>query len=252
MLLIALLASVFTTSLISGVLGMAGGIILMALLLALFSVPAAMVMHGAVQATANGSRAWFLRQHIARTVLPPYLLGALAALALFLLLTITPSEGLILIVIGVFPYLARLHRWLRARRNSEGLALDITHPQTAVFCGVVVTSAQLFAGASGPLLDVFYLNTPLDRFAVVATKAVTQALGHLLKLGYWGTLIATAEAVSPIWVALAMIAAVLGTRSGTALLARWSQDGFNRISGAVVLTIGAVCIARGITLLATS
>lgn len=252
MLLLALLCSVFTTSLISGVLGMAGGIILMALLLALFSVPAAMVMHGAVQATANGSRAWFLRQHLALVVLPPYLLGSLAALALFLLLTISPSEGVILIVIGAFPYLARLHRWREARQNNEGLPLDITHAPTAVLCGIVVTSAQLFAGASGPLLDVFYLNTPLDRFAVVATKALTQALGHLLKLGYWGTLFTAAEAVSPLWVGLAMVAAVLGTRSGTALLARWSQEGFNRISGAVVLSIGAICIARGVTLLLTT
>lgn len=49
----------------------------------------------------------------------------------------------------------------------------------------MVTAAQLAAGASGPLLDVFYLNTKLDRLAIVATKALTQTLGHLLKLGYY-------------------------------------------------------------------
>ena len=60
-----IVATVFVTSLISGVIGMAGGMILMAVLVSLLSVPAAMVVHGAVQATANGSRAYFLRQHIA-------------------------------------------------------------------------------------------------------------------------------------------------------------------------------------------
>lgn len=249
MLLPILLASVFATSVLSGVLGMAGGMILMAILLAVFSVPVTMMVHGAVQATANGSRAWFLRQHIAWAVLPPYLLGAAAALGLFYMLAIRPNEALILIVIGSFPFLARLQRWLRARQARADGGLDITRPGTAVVCGAVVTGAQLFAGVSGPLLDVFYLNTPLDRFAVVASKALTQAIGHILKLGYWGTLLASADAIPVYWVALAMVAAVLGTRTGTLLLARWNQDSFQKVSGAVVLTIGGICLVRGLLLL---
>ena len=42
-----IVATVFVTSLISGVIGMAGGMILMAVLVSLLSVPAAMVVHGA-------------------------------------------------------------------------------------------------------------------------------------------------------------------------------------------------------------
>ena len=45
--------------------------------------------------------------------------------------------------------------------------------------GVVVSATQLLAGASGPLLDVFYLNTPLNRYQVIASKAITQTLGHV-------------------------------------------------------------------------
>ena len=74
-----LLVSVLATSAISGVLGMAGGMILMAILVSTVSVSAAMLIHGAVQATSNGSRAWFLRSHIQWHILPAYCLGAAVA-----------------------------------------------------------------------------------------------------------------------------------------------------------------------------
>ena len=61
---LVILLSVLGTSILSGILGMAGGMILMAILVSTVSVAAAMMIHGAVQATANGSRAWFLRSHI--------------------------------------------------------------------------------------------------------------------------------------------------------------------------------------------
>lgn len=65
-----LILVVFVTSTLSGVLGMAGGMILMAVLATTLPIAAAMMLHGAVQLTANGSRAWFLREHIQWMVLP--------------------------------------------------------------------------------------------------------------------------------------------------------------------------------------
>ena len=78
-----ILTTVFLTSVLSGVLGMAGGMILMATLVWVYSVAAAMILHGAVQATANGSRAWFLRQHIRWDILPNYAAGAVLAVGAF-------------------------------------------------------------------------------------------------------------------------------------------------------------------------
>ena len=50
------------TSFLSGIFGMAGGIILMAVLVALVSVATAMVIHGGIQMVANGYRAFLLRE----------------------------------------------------------------------------------------------------------------------------------------------------------------------------------------------
>lgn len=232
-----LLVSVLLTSILSGILGMAGGMILMAILVSVVSVSAAMMIHGAVQATANGSRAWFLRTHIQWHILPAYGLGAALTLCAFWALTLVPDASVILIIVGLLPWLARLIPKLRG--------LDVCHRPTAFLCGAVVTSAQLFAGASGPLLDVFYLNSPLNRYQVIASKALTQTLGHLLKLVYYGLIIGVVDGIPWWFYAIAMGAAVTGTRIGTRALERISDARFRQISSYVILFIAAVCTAKG-------
>lgn len=233
-----ILSAVFATSILSGVLGMAGGMILMAILVSTLSVGAAMMLHGAVQATANGSRAWFLRTHIQWHVLPPYALGAGLTLGVFTVLAVLPDADLVLIAVGLLPWLARL--------TPRFQGFEINHRPTAFACGVVVTAAQLFAGASGPLLDVFYLNTRLNRYEVIASKAFTQTLGHLLKLLYYGVIIGVTDSV-PGWLYVAaIITAIIGTRIGTRLLGRLTDERFRTASGMLILTIAALCVVKGV------
>lgn len=236
-LIIVLLLCVLATSAISGVLGMAGGMILMAILVSAVSVSAAMLIHGAVQATSNGARAWFLRSHIQWRILPAYALGAAVAFGAFSALTIVPDTGFVLIAIGLFPWLARALPRLRG--------LDVCHQPTAVLCGLVVTAAQLVAGASGPLLDVFYLNARLNRFEIIASKAFTQTLGHLLKLVYYGLIIGVTEDIAVAFYASAMAVAVAGTRLGTRLLHHWDDARFRTVSGRIILLIATVCLIKG-------
>ncbi len=232
-----ILASVFVTAILSGVLGMAGGMILMANRMYGMSVAAAMMVHGAVQATSNGSRAWFLREHIVWRIMPLYIAGALLSVVVFTTIALVPHPGVVLILVGVFPFLARLSKRLKG--------LDVTDAKTTLTCGFVVTSAQLLAGASGPLLDVFYLNTQLTRHQVVATKAITQTLGHILKLVYYGLIVGVVDGI-PAWLyGVAMLLAVAGSRIGTRLLDRWNDEQFRRISGWVILTIAGICVVRG-------
>ena len=235
---IVIVTAVVLTSMLSGVLGMAGGILLMALLVSLKSIAAAMIIHGVVQGTANGSRAWLLRRHIAFRILPPYLLGAAVAFAAFASVALLPNPAWVLIVIGAFPWLALVMPKLNG--------LDVTRPATAAVCGTAVTAAQLFAGASGPLLDFFYLHARLDRREVVASKALTQTVGHLLKLIYYGAIVGVSgDGVEPVFLALSVLAAVVGTRLGTRMLERIDDVAFRRVSRWVILAIGAYCIANG-------
>ena len=233
-----ILLTVLGTAILSGVLGMAGGLVLMGVLVLLLPVSAAMIVHGAVQAASNGARFLFLREHVQWRIVPPYAAGGALVVAAFAAVTLVPEPGVVLMLIGAFPWLARA--------TPHFSRLDIRRPATAFTCGAVVTAAQLLAGASGPLLDAVYLHASLDRHQVVASKALTQTLGHLVKVGYYGLLAGSAAAdVSVPLLAIACLVAVAGARIGTRLLARLPDERFRRISGHVILGLGTVCFARG-------
>ena len=234
---VLIIISALATSLLSGLVGMAGGVVLMAVLVNILPVSSAMVLHGITQFTANGSRTLILRKHLMWRLLPGYILGASAAVAGFSALLFVPEASVVLILVGLFPWLARL--------QPKSSALNITRPASNIICGFSVTSAQLLAGAAGPLLDLFYLNSGLDRQSVVANKALTQTIGHLLRIFYYGAIISVATPL-PNWLFLAAaIAAVIGTRLGTWLLARWDDQRFQKVSGQIILATGTICILQG-------
>ena len=234
---VLIIISALATSLLSGLVGMAGGVVLMAVLVNILPVSSAMVLHGITQFTANGSRTLILRKHLMWRLLPGYILGASVAVAGFSALLFVPEASVVLILVGLFPWLARL--------QPKSSALNITRPASNIICGFSVTSAQLLAGAAGPLLDLFYLNSGLDRQTVVANKALTQTIGHLLRIFYYGAIISVATPL-PNWLFLAAaIAAVIGTRLGTWLLARWDDQRFQRVSGQIILATGTICILQG-------
>ena len=234
---VLIIISALATSLLSGLVGMAGGVVLMAVLVNILPVSSAMVLHGITQFTANGSRTLILRKHLMWRLLPGYILGASAAVAGFSALLFVPEASVVLILVGLVPWLARL--------QPKSSALNITRPASNIICGFSVTSAQLLAGAAGPLLDLFYLNSGLDRQTVVANKALTQTIGHLLRIFYYGAIISVATPL-PNWLFLAAaIAAVIGTRLGTWLLARWDDQRFQRVSGQIILATGTICILQG-------
>ena len=237
------LAAVLATAVLSGVLGMAGGMILMAVLVSVSPVATAMVVHGAAQTASNGARVWFLRRHVMWNVVPPYLVGGTIATGVFVSVAFVPEPGLVLILVGASPWLARVVPFLRG--------LDIRNRTTGVACGATVTAAQLLAGASGPLLDAFYLSTDTDHRRIVATKAVTQTIGHVVKVAYYGLVIgrladAATEPIAPWLIVGVMAVAIIGARIGTALLDRLDTGRFRRITTVAVLTLGAACVFKGV------
>lgn len=239
-----ILVTVLATAILSGVIGMAGGVLLMAVLVTLLPVASAMILHGAVQAASNGARFLFLREYVMWGILPFYAIGALLAVLLFVALAFVPDPALVLILVGSFPWLARIVPTLRG--------LDVRRPVTGAACGATVTVAQLLAGASGPLLDAFYLRTDVDRRSIVATKALTQAAGHVVKIGYYAWVSNAvvdefAIADVPIWlVGTGIVLAVLGARIGTRLLEKFNDRQFRRVTGWVILGLGALCIVKGV------
>jgi len=238
---ILLIAATLVTSLISGVLSMAGGMILMGVFGFFLSVPAAMVLHGVAQAFSNGSRVWLYRTHIRWRILVPYTIGAILVVAAFSMLAFVPDMGLVFILIGTFPFITLA--------LPKSIRLDMQHRPVAFLSGIVVTLAQMTAGASGPVLDIFYVTSSLNRFEILGTKAITQTLGHVLKLGYYASFLFLAGNELPLWVVPAVVvAAIAGNWVGSLVVERMTDDHFKAIGRVVIMVIGLVYIGRGIYL----
>lgn len=237
---------VLVTATISGVFGMAGGMILMAFLTFAFPVGAAMMLHGATQAVSNGYRAIINWRDIVWPLVATNMLGAVAALALFMGVSFVPDKATVLLVLGAIPFVAF------AVPKSWGL--DITRPFVSPLCGFVVTVLTLTAGVAGPILDVFFVRSPLTRHQIVATKAVTQTLQHLTKLLYFGVLAAhllpAAELSWWIYLAVAPLA-MLGTTLGKMVLDRMNDGQFRSWSRNILFVLGALLIWQGSSLLLT-
>lgn len=234
-----LIFATLLTSIVSGVLSMAGGMILMGVFGFFLSVPAAMVLHGIAQAFSNGSRVWLYRRYIKWKVLGYYSIGALLVFGIFAALTIVPSIGLVFMLIGLFPFIALV--------LPDSMSLDMEKPLVSFTSGITVTTAQMLAGASGPVLDIFYVQSEMTKEAILGTKAVTQTLGHLLKLIYYAFIMTIAATELPAWLFPTVVAAaILGNYLASHIVARMSDQQFKLIGRKVILGIGLFYMAKGI------
>ena len=216
------------TSIISGVFGMAGGMILMGVYAALLPVSVAMVLHGVTQLLANAMRAAILMRHVYLRGTFFYVLGALGIFAVLREVRYVPDPAVVFLVLGLSPFVAAAlpARWL-----------DFDRPAAAFITGINVAGVQLLAGAAGPLLDVAFVDTSLRREQIVATKAVTQVFSHGIKLLYFIPLLERGAFDFRI-VAGIVVATFACTVVGTRILQRLRDDDFRRYSRYIVYATG--------------
>lgn len=240
--LLLIAPAILCTSFLSGIFGMAGGMILLGVLLMLLDVPAAMVLWGITQLASNGWRAVLWRNHVTWRVVAFYALGALITFAIMLHIAFVPDKAMIYFLVGILP--------IAADRFKVGGHLDMNKPGVAVFSGSFVMLLQLLAGAAGSILDIFFQKSELGRKGIVATKAVTQVLAHFLRTVYFGTIAVSLGGFLPVWIyAGAIVLAMIGTTLAGIVLHHMSDGGFRKWSRVVILSISAVFVVRGAMLL---
>lgn len=234
-----LLAAVFVTALISGVFGMAGGILMMGALGLVLPVSAAFVTHGLIQLVANGWRAILHRAHIRWRVIGFYASGAIAAAGIAAAISLVPSKPVLYLLLGLVAFLV----WI----PKKSLQLDAAKPLHAVSSGLFVTGLNLTAGVAGPLLDVFFVRTAMTRHQIVSTKAATQVLSHLAKIAVYGApfLLEGTKGMPPPWVFLVAIPlSILATILGGRILDRMTDKSFLDWTKWIVTATGALYLAR--------
>jgi uncharacterized membrane protein YfcA len=233
---LAVLGAALVTAAVSGVLGMAGGLLLMGVLLLVLPAATAFVVHGLLQLVSNGWRAYLHRRHVRWASVGWYAAGSAVAAACVALASYVPSKGATYLLLGLVPALVWLPRSV--------VRLDAARPAHAVAAGLVVTAVNVTAGVAGPLLDVFFVRTDLGRHTIVATKAATQVLSHAAKVLLYGGLAAKGAGIPYAVVLLAVPLSMLGTWLGGRVLDRMSDVGFLAATRWVVTAIGAVYLLQ--------
>ncbi|WP_417487646.1 TSUP family transporter [Maricaulis sp.] len=237
-----ILVATFVTAFISGVFGMAGGLILMGALALVLPVAAAMVVHGVIQSVSNGWRAVLHLKWIDWRILAIYLAGSAAAAGLLAFASFELSKAWLFVILGLVPAVIWMPKHI--------LHLDAARPHHAVACGFAVTGLNVVAGVSGPLLDVFFADTQQDRRTIVATKAATQVVSHGVKIAYYILpALGAAGLPSVQWLLIAAPLAIIGTTAGARFLALMSDVQFRQWTKWIVSVIGAIYVIRGIMLL---
>lgn len=233
------------TATVSGVFGMAGGMMLMGGLAWFLPVNAAFVTHGILQLASNGWRAILHRRYLAWRIVGIFALGSFCAMAVATLIAFRPSKTLVYLMLGCVPILV----WLPQGWSK----LDAARPRHAFAGGLSVTGLNLLAGVSGPLLDIFFVRTELTRHQIVATKAATQVFSHLSKIVIYGAplIAAGSTGLPPAWtfalcIALSFVGAILGGK----ILDRLNDLRFKSATRWIVTILGAIYFIQGVQMAA--
>src|SRR3981081_4117299 len=197
--------TICVTSFIAGIFGMAGGMILLGVLLIYFAVATAMVVFSLLQFSANMSRVLLWRKFILWPIFFQFMIGGTLAFGIMRLIAFIPAKAMVSLVLGAMPFVVEAlpRAW---RPNIEWRFV----PYVA---GFATTLVLLIAGSGGLFLDVFFQKSRLGRKTTVATKAVAHTFGHVFRVGYFAALGGAAGAgdALPLWaIAAAVVRAMRG------------------------------------------
>jgi len=235
--LILLVPVVLATSFLSGIFGMAGGLILLWFLFLVAPASMAIAVHGIIQMVSNGSRAWLSRRYLDLKILAIVCMGLLLAMGFLFSIQYSPNAAIALIVIGLLPLLL----WIPASWAS----FDASRPAHAFACGLISGALTVMVGTAGPLIDMFFIRTKLDRRVVIATKAAIQVIAHFTKVVFYINVALTLDSIGWSTVLLCIPVAVLGAWLGKFVLDRMSDVQFRNWTRMIVTCIGIAYFIQG-------
>jgi uncharacterized membrane protein YfcA len=231
-----LIPTAFVTAVVSGTIGMGGGIVLLAVMAQYFPPAVLIPLHGVIQLASNSSRVLYGFKHIERRVMARYAAGAAVGAALGSRVVVHLPESWYKLMLGLFLLAVTL-------LPSPKKARDFRFKWPVVGAGA--TFLSLIAGATGPLIAPFFLSETLDRRELVATKASCQIFTHLLKVSVF---VAIGFALGPYLPLLgAMVAAVFaGNYLGNkVILHRVPERQFRLAFKALLLALSARMVWLG-------
>ena len=163
----------FLTSTIAAIVGVGGGMMLIAILPSFLPINALIPVHGLTQMTSNLSRAVFGYKDVQYEVIPKFLLGSFLGIGIFASILNFISLEYVPLFIGVYILLSL---W------SEKFNEKIKRYESYFLAGFFQTGLSIVVGATGPLTMTLLLKDYKNKDKVVATSAALMSLSHILKV----------------------------------------------------------------------
>jgi uncharacterized membrane protein YfcA len=229
-------ATIVFSSFLSGVFGLAGGMVLLGVLLVFLEVTAAMVLFSVIQFFANAWRALQWWGFVRWRIFWFYCLGGVVAFAVMRLIAFIPDKALIYLLLGIMPFLIELIP-ARARPNIEWRGVPF-------LTGVLTTIVQFLTGVGGLFLDIFFQKSLLDRKTTLATKAVAQTASHVLRASYFISFGPIGDEIGLWNMLVAIVLAIGGTALAPFVIERMSDHDFRQWTRAIIFIISGIYIGR--------
>jgi len=225
----------FFTSTITAIVGLGGGMMLIAIMPSFLPINALIPIHGLTQLSSNFSRAFFGYKDIQYEVIPKFLIGSLLGVGLFATIVSLISLEYVPLFMGAYILLSL---W-SSKFNDK-----IKKFENYYLIGFFQSGLSIVVGATGPLAMTLLLKDYGDKNKVVVTAAAIMCITHILKLivfMYFGFVF-----FDYIGIIVAMIVgAILGSFVGTKLRDKVDGKKFTMILK-VILTVLAVKIIVGV------
>ncbi|MCP4503996.1 MAG: sulfite exporter TauE/SafE family protein [Deltaproteobacteria bacterium] len=237
-----LVLTALLTSMLSGVLGMGGGATLLGAMSLVLPSSSVVPLHAVVQLVSNLTRTLALLKKVRWAFALPFILGLPFGLivARFVMEWMSGPNRFDSLkgVIGVVLLLFLLLR----KKGPKRLHL----PRWGFFpLGFFGGLIALFVGALGPFVSPFFLREDLEPEEIVATKAASLFLAHLLKIPAMLSL-GFSYAVYAAPLGILCICVVVGTLLGRAILAKVKRETFVKLFEAVLFILGVTLIAQSL------
>jgi uncharacterized protein len=227
------------SSFLSGVFGMAGGMVLLGVLLNYFDVATAMILFSVIQFFVNSLRVVQWRHYVLWPIFGWYMVGAAISFAVMWTIAFVPDKAMVYLALGLVPFVVEaLPAAMRPNIEWRGVP---------VLTGVVTTVVQILSGVGGLFLDIFFQKSKLDRKTTNATKAVAQTFSHVVRAVYFGSLSGIGDL--PAWeTGAAVLLAIAGTSIAPMVIERMTDHGFRQWTRAIIFAISVIYLARAVWL----
>ena len=180
-----LITAAFITSSISAIIGMGGGIILLGIMAIIIPEGYMVIaLHGIIQLVSNTTRTYVFKNYLKNNLVKQFGIGAIigAFLSIIIILFLVnffqvDSANDIKVevlkpVIGIF-----IIWYLFFKKSKKEKKVN-----SFIWVGGISGLSSIFIGATGPLIDPFFLNKNLLKENIIANKAACQMITHWTKI----------------------------------------------------------------------